>query len=63
MEVKADGPLLEFDGILRVEVIQGWIVKNTEVWGKMDPYVVMKYQKIKYRTRVHDAGGSTPVWN
>ena len=56
-------PLLEYDGILRIEVVQGLIFKNTEVWGKMDPYVVLKYQKLKFRTRVHDDGGLNPVWN
>jgi Ca2+-dependent lipid-binding protein len=61
--VKGVAPLLEFDGILRLEVVKGWIVKNSEVWGMMDPYVELKYQKIKYRSRVHGAGGSKPVWN
>jgi Ca2+-dependent lipid-binding protein len=55
--------MMEYDGILRIEILQGSIFKNTEVWGKMDPYVVLKYQKIKLRTRVHGDGGSNPVWS
>ena len=29
----------------------------------MDPYVVIAYNGIKYRTRVHGEGGKTPIWN
>ena len=28
---------------LKIEVVQGWIVVNTEAVGEMDPYVTIRY--------------------
>lgn len=46
-----------------MEVVQALMTKDMELIGEMDPYVVLKYQNQKFRTRVHGEGGKTPVWN
>jgi hypothetical protein len=46
-----------------LEVVQALMTKDMELIGEMDPYVVLKYQNQKFRTRVHGEGGKTPVWN
>ena len=39
------------------------LLRNTELVGKMDPYVTIEYKKKKYKTDVDNDGGMTPVWN
>lgn len=40
-------------------------MRNTEIWGEMDPFVVLTapLSGTKVRTRVIDEGGRHPVWN
>jgi Ca2+-dependent lipid-binding protein len=37
-------------------------LKNTELFGKMDPYVQVKIGGETQTTRVHKKGGKTPTW-
>jgi Ca2+-dependent lipid-binding protein len=43
--------------------MNGKLIRNTEVIGKMDPYVCIEYRKKKYKTDVDEEGGKTPIWN
>jgi len=38
-------------------------LKNVELFGKQDPYVVLEVGGKKYQTEVAKNGGSNPVWN
>ena len=38
-------------------------MRNTEMIGKMDPYVCIEYKKKKYKTDVDNEAGKMPVWN
>jgi Ca2+-dependent lipid-binding protein len=53
----------DLDGTLRLTVGHGWLVKSTNFWMKMDPYVVVRYEKKTYKSKVHQNGGSYPIWN
>ena len=50
-------------GILKILVKQGKLYRDTEAIGKMDPFVEIEYKNKKYRTKVKEEGGKTPVWN
>ena len=50
-------------GILRVTVLCGHFVKDADLIGKMDPFVVLEVGTIRERTKTkHDAGVSA-IWN
>lgn len=50
-------------GKMEVKIIRGILYKNTEMFGKMDPFVQLEYNKIKQKTPTIDEGGETPVWD
>lgn len=50
-------------GMLEVEVIEGKLIRDTEIIGKMDPFVKVECQGTAYRTHTIDEGGKLPVWN
>ena len=39
------------------------LTRDTEMFGSMDPYVKVKYDGQKYKTKVHNGGGKNPSWN
>lgn len=39
------------------------LTKDTEMFGKMDPYLIIDIKGKKQQTKVHDNGGKLPVWN
>ena len=44
-------------GILRLKVKSGRLTRDTETFGKMDPYVIVVSGKKKFKTKTHDKGG------
>jgi len=50
-------------GHLRVEVVEARLTRDTEMFGKMDPYCVISLGEQKFRTRVLDGAGKTPKWH
>ncbi len=50
-------------GTLYVKLAKASFLRNTEVLGKMDPYVVMTYKGKKYKTNTAKDAGKEPVWN
>ena len=50
-------------GTLVIEVIEGKLDRDTEVFGKMDCFVEIKYKDQTKRTTVHNESGQTPKWN
>ena len=50
-------------GSLRVKVIRGVLHRTTELFGEMDPFVMLVYGKKKYKTKTCQNGGKTPSWN
>lgn len=50
-------------GTLTLKVVEGKLIRNTEMFGKMDPFVQIDYRINKFKTKVNDSGGVTPKWN
>ncbi len=56
-------------GIITVELVSASLTINTEMFGKMDPYVTVVYNTVSQpnkktvKTKVHKSGGQTPQWN
>ncbi len=40
------------DGTLELTIIRGMLYKDTELFGKMDPYVAVVYNNFIYKTQV-----------
>ncbi|KAL5710782.1 hypothetical protein ACHQM5_021306 [Ranunculus cassubicifolius] len=51
------------NGILNIELLDARGLQDTEVIGKMDPYVLIQYKDQKLKSKVAKNQGSTPVWN
>ena len=43
--------------------IEGNLIRDTETFGKMDPYLVIEYKGGKFKTKTHNNGGKRPHWN
>jgi len=54
--------LLAQGGLLSLEIVEGQLIKDTELWGEMDPFVVVDYQEVKYKTTTAKDGGRKPKW-
>jgi Ca2+-dependent lipid-binding protein len=50
------------EGILSMKVVEGKLYRDTEIMGKMSPYVTLVYQGNKMKTKVADYGGKEPKW-
>jgi Ca2+-dependent lipid-binding protein len=44
-------------------VLEAKLYRNTETFGEMDPFVLIKHNGVKYRTPVLQEAGKNPVWN
>ncbi|CDW90650.1 c2 domain containing protein [Stylonychia lemnae] len=47
---------------IQLTLIQGFLHRDTEIIGKMDPYVVFSHQDIKVRSKTKSNAGQKPVW-
>ena len=50
-------------GTLLLSVVEAKLTRNTEMFGKMDPFVKIQIGGVTYTTKVMDNAGKTPVWN
>ena len=50
-------------GSLALTVIEARLTRDTETFGKMDPYVKIVTRQQQFRTKTKDSAGKTPVWN
>ena len=49
-------------GSLKLTVVQAQLTRNTETFGKMDPYVKIESRMQKFKTNTINGGGKTPKW-
>ena len=49
-------------GNLTLRPISGQLTRDTEIFGKMDPFCVVKIGMQEQRTRVHHDAGKFPQW-
>jgi len=47
---------------MHVKVIQAQFHIDTELFGNMDPYVIIEHNKKKHRTKTMKNAGMHPVW-
>ncbi len=38
-------------------------LRNTKIFGKMDPQIVIEYRNVKYKTEADEDGHTEPIWN
>lgn len=50
-------------GKLRLHIIDAKLTRDTETFGKMDPYVIINTREQRIRTRTAQDQGKTPKWN
>ena len=50
-------------GILSLKVVEGKLFRDTEVMGKMSPYITIVFKGTKLKTKVHSYGGKLPKWD
>lgn len=50
-------------GTLRFTVIKANLLRNTEIFGKMDPFIEIQHGHKKIRTATIQEGGEKPEWN
>ena len=48
---------------LMITCLKGQLYRNTEMFGKMDPFLEFEYRGKTFQSKVHEDGGKTPVWN
>jgi hypothetical protein len=49
-------------GNLVIKPIRATLTRDTELVGKMDPYVVFKFGDKKFKTSTKQEAGKTPNW-
>ena len=49
--------------IISLTVIEGNLLRDSELISSMDPYLVIEYNKLKFKTKVLDKADKHPVWN
>ena len=50
-------------GTLRLEIKEANLTRDIEMFGQMDPFVMIQTRMLKYRTTTKDGAGKKPVWN
>ena len=53
---------MQTSGKLRVYMIEAKLKRDTETFGKMDPYIVMNSRMQRTRTKTAQNQGKTPKW-
>ena len=51
------------NGTLKLKILEAHLTRDTETFGKMDPYCVVKVNHQTYKTKVLDNVGVDPKWN
>ena len=52
-------------GTIKLKIIEAHLVRDTELFSEMDPYVVIYNNEThrQYKTKVVHEGGKHPIWN
>ncbi len=48
---------------LNIKIVSAKDLRNTKIFGKMDPKVVIEYRNVKYKTDTDEDGHTEPIWN
>ena len=50
-------------GTIQLTIISAKLTHDTETFGKMDPYCVLKLKSTSFKTKTHQDAGKFPAWN
>ncbi|XP_047158983.1 16 kDa phloem protein 1-like [Vigna umbellata] len=50
-------------GFIEVQLVKAKGLRNTDIFGKMDPYALIQYKGQEKRSKVAYGQGKNPVWN
>lgn len=53
---------MELEGTLQIKVLKAELLNDTDYFGKMDPYVILKLNDQSFQTTVKKSAGKTPQW-
>ena len=48
---------------LSLTVVEAELTRDTETFGKMDPFVKFSYGDLEFRTTEKSNAGKKPIWN
>ena len=51
------------NGRLIIRIVEGKLFRDTQMIGKMDPYLCLEYGGQKFKSKVSSGGGKFPTWN
>ena len=54
---------MSIEGELYIRVKQARLTRDTEFFGKMDPFVEIEIGELKQRTATHKNAGKHPAWD
>lgn len=49
--------------MLNLTIVKATILRDTEEFSKMDPFIVVTYNDEKFQTNIAEEGGMNPEWN
>ena len=49
-------------GKVTILIMEARLTRDTEMFGKMDPYVIIETKFQRVRTDTHEDAGKTPTW-
>ena len=52
----------EMHGTLIIKPLRGILLRDTDIFGKMDPYLVMNYEGHNFKTDICKRSGKFPIW-
>lgn len=50
-------------GFMEVLLVKAKGLQETDIFARMDPYVLLQYKRQEHKSSVVHEGGSSPVWN
>lgn len=45
-----------------LQVTEARLTRDTATFGSMDPFVILNYNGVLYKTKIAKSGGKTPKW-
>ena len=51
------------NSILSVRVLQAKLIRDTDLFSKMDPYVILRIGEYVIKTSTKKSAGKYPIWN
>ena len=53
---------MQNEGLLEVQLLKGKLTHDTEMLGKMSPYITLVFKDKKHKSKIHYEGGNTPIF-